>query len=110
MATRKQRTAIRRNAQLSTGPKTPEGKAAVRLNALSFQGACRELQRLQAARPCKAEVPRTNSKDKWIGAHKRALAFLIRRRKHISFLRMDFGRHPSQAWSVRRPDGGTFSG
>jgi hypothetical protein len=34
MATRKQRAANRRNAQLSTGPKTPEGKAAVRLNAL----------------------------------------------------------------------------
>jgi hypothetical protein len=34
MATRKQRAANRRNAQLSTGPVTPEGKAAVRLNAL----------------------------------------------------------------------------
>jgi hypothetical protein len=34
MATRKQRAANRRNAQLSTGPKSPEGKAAVRLNAL----------------------------------------------------------------------------
>ena len=34
MATRKQRAANRRNAQLSTGPRTPEGKAAVRLNAL----------------------------------------------------------------------------
>jgi hypothetical protein len=34
MATRKQRAANRRNAQLSTGPKTPEGKAAVRRNAL----------------------------------------------------------------------------
>jgi hypothetical protein len=34
MATRKQRAANRRNAKLSTGPKTPEGKAAVRLNAL----------------------------------------------------------------------------
>ncbi len=34
MATRKQRAANRRNAQLSTGPKTPDGKAAVRLNAL----------------------------------------------------------------------------
>ena len=34
MATRKQRAANRRNAQLSTGPKTPVGKAAVRLNAL----------------------------------------------------------------------------
>ena len=34
MATRKQRAANRRNAQLSTGPITPEGKAAVRLNAL----------------------------------------------------------------------------
>ena len=28
MATRKQRAANRRNAQLSTGPRTPEGKAA----------------------------------------------------------------------------------
>jgi len=34
MATRKQRAANRANAQKSTGPKTPEGKAAVRLNAL----------------------------------------------------------------------------
>ena len=34
MATRKQLAANRRNAQLSTGPKTPAGKAAVRLNAL----------------------------------------------------------------------------
>jgi hypothetical protein len=34
MATRKQRAANRRNAKLSTGPKSPEGKAAVRLNAL----------------------------------------------------------------------------
>jgi hypothetical protein len=34
MATRKQRAANRRNAPLSTGPVTPEGKAAVRLNAL----------------------------------------------------------------------------
>ncbi len=34
MASRKQIAANRRNAQLSTGPKTPEGKAAVRFNAL----------------------------------------------------------------------------
>src|SRR5438132_5549018 len=34
MATLKQIEANRRNALLSTGPKTPEGKAAVRLNAL----------------------------------------------------------------------------
>ena len=34
MASEKQIDANRRNAQLSTGPKTPEGKAAVRLNAL----------------------------------------------------------------------------
>jgi hypothetical protein len=34
MATREQIAANRRNAQRSTGPKTPEGKAAVRLNAL----------------------------------------------------------------------------
>ena len=34
MATLKRIEANRRNAQLSTGPKTPEGKAAVRLNAL----------------------------------------------------------------------------
>jgi hypothetical protein len=34
MATEKQIQANRRNAQRSTGPKTPEGKAAIRLNAL----------------------------------------------------------------------------
>jgi len=34
MATVKQIEANRRNAQKSTGPKTPEGKAAVRLNSL----------------------------------------------------------------------------
>ena len=34
MATLKQIEANRRNALLSTGPKTPEGKAAVRLNSL----------------------------------------------------------------------------
>ncbi len=34
MATEKQIEANRRNAQRSTGPRTPEGKAAVRLNAL----------------------------------------------------------------------------
>jgi hypothetical protein len=34
MATRKQRAANRANAQKSTGPISPEGKAAVRLNAL----------------------------------------------------------------------------
>ncbi len=34
MATQKQIEANRRNAQKSTGPKTPEGKAAVRLNSL----------------------------------------------------------------------------
>ena len=34
MASQKQIDANRRNAQHSTGPKTPEGKAAVRLNAL----------------------------------------------------------------------------
>ena len=34
MSTLKQLEANRRNALLSTGPKTPEGKAAVRLNAL----------------------------------------------------------------------------
>src|SRR5437870_3847950 len=34
MATLKQVEANRHNALLSTGPKTPEGKAAVRLNAL----------------------------------------------------------------------------
>jgi hypothetical protein len=41
MATRRQRAANRRNAQRSTGPKTPEGKAAVRLNALKH-GLCAE--------------------------------------------------------------------
>src|SRR5688500_18959749 len=34
MATDKQIAANRRNAQNSTGPKTPEGRAAVRFNAL----------------------------------------------------------------------------
>ena len=34
MATRKQIEANRRNAQRSTGPKTPQGKAVSRLNAL----------------------------------------------------------------------------
>ncbi|MFH2037418.1 MAG: hypothetical protein ABIJ45_13535 [Candidatus Zixiibacteriota bacterium] len=34
MATQKQITANRKNAQKSTGPKTPDGKNAVRLNAL----------------------------------------------------------------------------
>jgi hypothetical protein len=34
MATQKQIEANRRNAQLSTGPRTPQGKEAVRLNAL----------------------------------------------------------------------------
>ena len=34
MISKKQNEANRRNAQLSTGPKTQEGKAAVRLNAL----------------------------------------------------------------------------
>ncbi len=33
MASEKQVRANRQNAQKSTGPKTPEGKAAVRLNA-----------------------------------------------------------------------------
>jgi hypothetical protein len=34
MATEKQIQANRRNAQKSTGPKTPEGRAAVRLNGV----------------------------------------------------------------------------
>src|SRR5256885_214732 len=34
MATERQITANRQNAQKSTGPKTPEGRAAVRLNSL----------------------------------------------------------------------------
>ena len=34
MATQKQIEANRRNAQYSTGPRTPKGKAAVRFNAL----------------------------------------------------------------------------
>jgi hypothetical protein len=34
MTSDKQGAANRRNAQKSTGPKTPEGKAAVRLNAM----------------------------------------------------------------------------
>ena len=36
MISKKQIEANRRNAQLSTGPKTEEGKAAVRLNALRY--------------------------------------------------------------------------
>jgi hypothetical protein len=35
--------ANRRNAQKSTGPKTPEGKDAVRLNALKHGLLCREV-------------------------------------------------------------------
>jgi len=34
MATRKQIAANRRNAKKSTGPRTPEGKAVIRFNAL----------------------------------------------------------------------------
>jgi hypothetical protein len=43
MATEKQIAANRRNARLSTGPRTPEGKAAVRLNARKHGLASSEL-------------------------------------------------------------------
>jgi hypothetical protein len=39
----KQQEANRRNAQHSTGPKTPEGKAAVRLNALKYGLRARDI-------------------------------------------------------------------
>jgi hypothetical protein len=39
----KQHHANQRNAQHSTGPKTPEGKAAVRLNALTYGLRAREI-------------------------------------------------------------------
>jgi hypothetical protein len=39
----KQREANQRNAQHSSGPKTPEGKAAVRLNALKYGLRARDL-------------------------------------------------------------------
>jgi len=39
----KQQEANRRNAQNSTGPKTPEGKTAVRLNALTYGLHARQL-------------------------------------------------------------------
>jgi hypothetical protein len=39
----KQQEANRQNAQQSTGPKTPEGKAAVRLNALTYGLRARDL-------------------------------------------------------------------
>jgi hypothetical protein len=39
----KQQEANRQNAQHSTGPKTPEGKAAVRLNALTYGLRARDL-------------------------------------------------------------------
>ena len=39
----KQQEANRQNAQQSTGPKTPEGKAAVRLNALTYGLRARNL-------------------------------------------------------------------
>jgi hypothetical protein len=43
MATTKQVTANRRNAQKSTGPKTPAGKAVVRLNAIQHGLLSREV-------------------------------------------------------------------
>jgi hypothetical protein len=39
----KQQEANRQNAQHSTGPKTPEGKAAVRFNALTWSLRARSL-------------------------------------------------------------------
>jgi hypothetical protein len=39
----KQKEANRQNAQHSTGPVTPEGKAAVRLNALTYGLRARSL-------------------------------------------------------------------
>ena len=53
MATIRQSEANRLNAQKSTGPRSPEGKAAVRMNALSLErsnkDASRELALLQLA-------------------------------------------------------------
>jgi hypothetical protein len=43
MPTQKQIEANRRNARLSTGPRTPEGKAAVRYNAYKHGLTAREL-------------------------------------------------------------------
>jgi hypothetical protein len=43
MTTAKQRTANRRNAQKSTGPKSPEGKATIRLNAMKHGLLSREV-------------------------------------------------------------------
>jgi hypothetical protein len=43
MTTTKQRTANRRNARKSTGPKTPEGKAVVALNAMKHGLLSREV-------------------------------------------------------------------
>jgi hypothetical protein len=43
MATQEQIAANRRNARLSTGPRTPEGKAAVRYNACKHGLTSREL-------------------------------------------------------------------
>ena len=50
MTSEKKAEANRRNALKSTGPKTPEGKAAVRLNALRHgsyprRSSCREKTR-----------------------------------------------------------------
>src|SRR2546430_8130863 len=53
MATIKQIEANRRNALQSTGSKTPEGKAAVRLNALRHG--------LPARSCCRAKIPRNFS-------------------------------------------------
>jgi hypothetical protein len=43
MTTTKRMAANRRNAQKSTGPKTPEGKAVVRLNAMKHGLLSREV-------------------------------------------------------------------
>jgi hypothetical protein len=43
VVSKKQQAANRRNAQHSTGPKTPEGKAAVRFNALTWSLRARSL-------------------------------------------------------------------
>jgi len=43
IVSKKQQTANQKNAQHSTGPKTPEGKAAVRFNALTWSLRARSL-------------------------------------------------------------------
>ena len=57
MATLKQIDANRRNAQRSTGPRTPEGKAATRFNALK-SGIDAQAQVISGEHPAQLEAPR----------------------------------------------------